>query len=413
MSLESARERPDQPQASGEMSLAQLPRGTRLLHIGPPKTGTSALQGSCHAGRDALRKAGVRYAGSGVQPSTAAFAITEREHPSTGRPPSMRHWNSLVREVKSARGDSVLISSEFFAGATPVQAERIINELGRERTHVAITLRPLTKILASRWQQNVQEGAKIQYDEWLREVLTNPASTHARRFWSRQRHDELVERWVSVAGADRVHVIVIDDRDHDEILRQFETLLGAPANTLVAHKDAPNRSLTLEEVEVVRSFNEQFAEAGLSTALRHKLMARGAATHLKRREPEPSEQKILTPGWAISAAHDIALEMIERISKSGADIRGDLSLLATLPIAGTEERDPETTVHPEIAARAAMGILFSSGATHGYEEGSRVPAWGEPYDLQRLSSRQLAIVLLQRLLSRLMRIIRSPRTPRT
>ena len=44
MSLESARERSDQPQASVELSLAQLPHGTRLLHIGPPKTGTSALQ---------------------------------------------------------------------------------------------------------------------------------------------------------------------------------------------------------------------------------------------------------------------------------------------------------------------------------------------------------------------------------
>ena len=64
-----------------------LPRGSVLLHIGPPKTGTSALQGSCHANRDALLRAGVRYAGSGVQPSTAAFAVTEREHPSTGRAP--------------------------------------------------------------------------------------------------------------------------------------------------------------------------------------------------------------------------------------------------------------------------------------------------------------------------------------
>jgi len=392
---------------------AALPRGSVLLHIGPPKTGTSALQGACHVGRDALRNAGILYAGSGVQPSTAAFAVTEREHPSTGRPPSMRHWNSLVREVTSARSQSVLVSSEFFAGATSAQAQRIVSELGRERTHIVITLRPLAKILASRWQQNVQEGAKVRYDEWLREVLTNPESTHARRFWSRQRHDELVERWVSVVGADRVHVVVIDDRDHDGILRQFEALLGAPANTLLAHKDAPNRSLTREEVEVVRSFNEQFAEAGLSTALRHKLMARGAATHLKRREPGPSEQKIPTPSWAISAAHDVALEMIERISKSGADIRGDLSLLTSLPRASEEERDPDTTVHPEIAARAAMGILFASGATHGYEEGSRVPAWGEPYDLQRISSRQLVILLLQRTLSRLIRFVRSPRTPRT
>ena len=93
---------------SGESTVklpAALPRGSVLLHIGPPKTGTSALQGARHTQRVALARAGVHYAGRGVQPSTAAFAVTEREHPSTGRPPSMRHWNSLVREVAGHRNE--------------------------------------------------------------------------------------------------------------------------------------------------------------------------------------------------------------------------------------------------------------------------------------------------------------------
>jgi len=391
-----------------------LPRGSVLLHIGPPKTGTSALQGSCHANRDALLRAGVRYAGSGIQPSTAAFAVTEREHPSTGRAPSMRHWGSLVREVRAAQRETVLISSEFFAGATAPQIQKIAADLDSSRLFVAITLRPLVKILASRWQQNVQEGAKVEYDEWLRAVLTAPESTHAKRFWSRQRHDELVARWTEVVGADRMRVIVINDQDHDGVLRSFESLLGIPPQTLISHKDSPNRSLTLEEVAIVRSYNEQFSDAGLSPALRHKLMARGAATHLKRRTPSPEEAKIVTPAWAVEAANVAAQGMVASIRRLGVHVDGDLDQLV---VSGTSSGkrpgaspEGETLVRPEIAARVAMGILFASGATHGYESESRAPAWGEPYDLQRLSSRQLLIVVFQRLISKALRRLRAPRS---
>lgn len=387
-----------------------LARGTVLLHIGPPKTGTSALQSACHAQRDRLKAAGVHYAGAGVQPSAAAFAAIARAHPSTGRAPSRRHWESLVREVRGVRNASVLISSEFFAGADEEQARAVVAALGGDRVHIAVTLRPLAKILGSRWQQNVQEGAHISYVDWLGAVLNEPNSSHAQRFWSRQRHDALIARWVSATAPNRLHVIVVDDRDHVGILRSFEQLLGVPEGTLAPHRDALNRSLTLEEVEAVRAFNEQFDEAKLAPSLRHKLMARGAATHLKRRTPDPSEAKIVTPAWAVDRALEIGAEMVATIESSGVNVDGDLSLLSRESSRASASSDPITienvAIRPEIAARMAMGILFASGATHGYEERSRVPAWGEPYDLQRVTTLQLVSVAVQRTLSAAWRRIR-------
>lgn len=387
-----------------------LERGTVLLHIGPPKTGTSALQSACHTQRDRLQAAGVHYAGSGVQPSAAAFAAIARVHPSTGRAPSRRHWDSFAREVRGVRNASVLVSSEFFAGANEDQAREIVASLGGDRVHVAVTLRPLAKILGSRWQQNVQEGAHISYPEWLKAVLTEPTSTHAQRFWSRQRHDALIARWVAATSADRVHVIVVDDRDHGGILRLFENLLGIPEQTLAPQRDTLNRSLTREEVEVVRAFNEQFDEAKLSPSLRHKLMARGAATHVKRRTPDAGEAKIVTPAWAVERASAIGAEMVSAIRSSGVHVDGDLSLLSN-GSAGTAAPEvsadsDQVAISPEIAARVAMGILFASGATHGYEAPSRVPAWGEPYDLQRVTTRQLLSVAIQRAITRLWRRFR-------
>jgi len=389
----------------------QIPRGGILLHIGPPKTGTSALQGACHAQRDALKRAGVHYAGSGVQPSTAAYAVTLREHPNTGRPPPMCHWKSLVREVNAKRAETVLISSEFFAGASDAQAREIVRALGAERVYLVITLRPLGKIFASRWQQNVQEGARVSYEDWLGDVLRAPDSAHAKRFWSRQRHDALIRRWAAAAGPSHVHVIVIDDQDHDGILRSFEQLLGIPTKTLTGHRDSPNRSMTLEEIEVIRAFNSQFADEGISQALRYKLMSRGAATHMKRRTPDRSEPRIATPEWAVAEANRITSEMIGSITALGVGIHGDLASLLTSPatVGGVADHSgaKEVLVRPEIAARAAMGVLFASGATRGYEAGGGVPAWGEAYELQRVRTTQLLALVGQRLFMTIARRLRS------
>ena len=55
------------------MAAVLLELGTRLLHIGPHKTGTTAIQGALHLARERLTAEGVVYpgrAGSGCGPSS-------------------------------------------------------------------------------------------------------------------------------------------------------------------------------------------------------------------------------------------------------------------------------------------------------------------------------------------------------
>ncbi|MFZ9269182.1 MAG: hypothetical protein ACO232_03600 [Candidatus Limnocylindrus sp.] len=385
-------------------SQSALPEGTRLLHIGPPKTGTSALQSSCHACRISMRQQGVRYAGAARQASTAAYAVTRRVHPSTGKPPSMRHWNSLVREVRGARERRVLISSEFFAGASDEQAKGIIRDLDPAKAHVAITLRPLAKILASRWQQNVQEGARIHYDEWLREILENPIGEHGKRFWSRQRHDALVKRWVEAVGSDRVTVIVVDEHDHNSLLTRFEELLGLDTGTLIPQKDSSNRSLTIEEIEAVRSFNEQYFGEHFSKALHYKMMARGAALYMKARPVAPNESRLSTPLWAVAKANALGSEVINAVQSLNVRVLGDLDSLVVPaadaskePIVGDVAR-----ISPEVAARMAMGVLLASGRARGERgagKGRVGPTWSEPQELLRFGSFELLGTLIRRIWS--------------
>jgi hypothetical protein len=90
-----------------------------------------------------------------------------------------------------------VLSSEFFAEADDATARRVIADLGGARVHVVVTLRSLTRILPSQWQQYLQNGFDFRYLEWLEGILSEPPQTPTPGFWRRHRHDALVTRWAA------------------------------------------------------------------------------------------------------------------------------------------------------------------------------------------------------------------------
>ena len=401
-------------QMLSSVALAQpLPEGSVLLHIGPPKTGTSALQGACHACRDEMRAQGVRYAGRTQQSGSAAYAVLGREHPTLGEAPSAHHWQRLVSEVRTAKEPRVFVSSEFFAGADDAQIARIISELGGDRVHVALTLRPVSRILASRWQQNVQEGARYSFDQWLHWVFEQPDEGKGAKFWSRQRHDRLAARWASVVGPERLSVVMVDEQNKSAIYQAFEALLSLRAGTLKPQNDTANRSMTAEEIELIRALNERFAEAGITRPLLYKMITRGTALHMKGRTAGPEEPKQAIPSWAIKRADAIGWESAATIRALGVQVIGNLDALggatpqgdsaAQIPPLATAAVNASSAaarqVPEEVATRAAMGMLFASGAAR--QEGSGRPGIDvrvEPQVLQRVHTIDLLRVVAQRLL---------------
>ena len=396
-----------------------LPEGTRLVHIGPPKTGTTAVQGAFHARRREVLAQGVRYAGRSRHSGAAVLAAAGR--PSFQRdsgPPPMRRWNGLAGEIRRATEPRVLLSSEFFADVEPDRIQRIVDDLGRDRLHVVVTLRPLTRLLASQWQQYVQSFMRLSYDDWLDAVFNEPPGTVTPTFWRRHRHDELVERWAAVVGPERVSVVVIDEDDHDHVLRVFEQLLGLRAGTLVADDDAANRSMTLAEIEAVRAFNNAFWDAGLRNALYHRVMHFGAAAYMKQRAPKPNEPRVETPQWALDRSGELAREMVARIAASGVRVIGDLQALTVVPASRQSGKlQPEVCIPPDIAAAMAMGIAVVSGAARGNSRVNKLAEGGgsigeasppgasgaEPAGLARFGLYPLAGSIGMRLLSGILR----------
>jgi hypothetical protein len=366
-----------------------LPPGTRLLHVGPHKTGTATLQGAFHAGRGELRGHGVRYAGRTRQAIEAAHAITSLAwQNAAGRTPSLRAWRALVREVEGAREPRVVISSESFSNATAAQARRIAADLDPSRLHVVVTTRPIARVLPSRWQQSVQDGITSSFETWLRGVLESP-QVEETGFWRCQRHDQLASRWVEVLGPERVTVVVVDDAEHRFVLDVFEALLDLPAGTLRAQGGLTNRSLTLPEVEAIRAFNLAFVAAGLGSALASPLhgrvMRRGAAAFMKSRPPAPDEPRVELPDWAIEGVRATAEAIVEGLRGSGARIVGSLDSLLEAPVpgraSGSTDRPPavpDEGLPPSVAAAISLGVLMTTSDARS-PAGRGWPAWTDAF----------------------------------
>ncbi len=342
-----------------------LPQGAKLIHIGPHKTGSTAIQDALDQSREELLAQGVVYVSENRHEATPARYVTDRLAPGHSAKRAAGRWAAITADLRAEGPERKVYSSEFLSDATEEQVQRIIDDIDAENTYVVVTLRPLASILPSQYQQYVQRGSTLPYEAWLDAMFNKPASERPTpSFWKRHRHDELVERWGKVVGPDRVIVVMVDSRDFTVAPRAFEQLLGLADGTLADKVVTANRSMTWGEAEVMRRFNRQFKDAKLTPDL-HLTLMKSAGSHVKARVPDPDEAKIATPAWAVKRANEVGAEMAAAIEATGARIVGDLALMSSGE-AKDISTDPPTMVDVDIATRFAVG--FAMGANQVKED---------------------------------------------
>ena len=337
-----------------------LPEGSRLLHIGPHKTGTTTLQAAFHRSRDDLSAQGVHYAGRRAHSMAAAMAAAGRQNLPTLTGAADDEWQALVADVAASTAQRVVVSSEFYADASAERVPDIVEAFGGDRVQVVVTMRSLVRILPSQWQQYMQNRMVISYEDWLHEMLRNTAATRTTpSFWRRHRHDVLARRWVDVVGPDRLRVVVVDESDPEALPRAFEALLGVRSGTL-RRQESANRSLTFPEVELLRAFNGRWRGSELSEADYTRLVRFGAARHLQQRRPEAGEPRLMTPQWAVDRALEVQREIVDAIDELGVKVLGDLGSLLD-PALGRDvgENLPVDRVPADVAVKLAAGLIRS------------------------------------------------------
>lgn len=341
---------------------APIPAGGVLVHVGPFKTGTTAIQGALQDARDRLPGHGVLYPGTARRIARPGWAVLGRKQ--RGRDPvPIEEWEELAAEVRAATRHRVCISTEDFGSASPEQAARIVGDLGGDRVHVVAVARRLDKLLPSQWQERVKSHDRRTYDEWLRAVLGDDENHFSyKNFWASHDLARTFDRWTATVGPDRFRLVVSND-DPEQLPRVFERLLALPEGTL-ALPPYRNQSLSMNQTVLVRRLNEVFEDRGWPDELYFPMLQRGLMQALITGERSPVEQRIPPlPPWAQERVVEITHAKIEQFRERGIRVIGDLDDLrppAPAPGAG-DQPDPQ---EPELLA-VESAVLAVAGAVEG------------------------------------------------
>lgn len=306
------------------------------LHIGLPKTGTTYIQSSLKESASRLAAAGCLAPGERPESNWRAVSDLLGRRPKGAKAPQVAgSWDALVTSMSDWGGDRVVLSEELLVTAGRRTVRRVLNSFEPGQVHVVVTLRSLTRMLPSAWQQEVKKGRTWTWDEFIaavRDPRCGPAEAAA-TFWLRFDAARIIELWGREIPASHMHVVIVPpERMTDRLLLERfsegvgldKELLGPPAHELKA-----NAGLGLAEVEVLRRLNlglthlneRQYARAVVQTVV--------PALQRQRATGTPVELPFEHRGWATEKS----LELIEFLKAHQYHVVGPLDDLVTLPSA--------------------------------------------------------------------------------
>jgi hypothetical protein len=335
-----------------------MPTARAVLHVGLPKTGTSFVQGTMRANREALAARDVHLPeAEGERLFLAVLYLTDRSQ-TWGRSGERgrKQWSSVAAEVRGRAGTTV-ISSETLCLATDEQIARILGDLPGVDVDVVVTVRDPGRQVPAEWQEGVKHGRRMGYDEFLDTVLAEAAPTAPgqlrtrERFWNAQDPARVLDRWAAHVGVERVHVVTSPPpgAPRDLLWQRFAEVLGC-ADVPVEIPAAANTSLGEVQTEVLRRVNRRMTRKGNEKAYGDVVKRLYAGTILRGQAGE----KVRLPSDHLARVEQVADTWIEHIEARGYPVVGDLADLRPQVPTGESELTKRKLLESSLDATAEL-----------------------------------------------------------
>ena len=139
--------------------------GKLFIHIGGPKTATTAIQTALAENRDVLRRNGILYPGTEINQQIAMYPLSQIDGYENFASSDSKLWQQLVEEVKNFEGDVILSGEALFLVPSEIAAE-IIGSFNKSDVEILITARTAYEIVISHWQESVKAGDTISLHQF-------------------------------------------------------------------------------------------------------------------------------------------------------------------------------------------------------------------------------------------------------
>jgi hypothetical protein len=345
-----------------EQEVAELPEGAVLLHIGPYKTGSTAIQQALFDRRDVLAEHGVFYPARWRRLFGEGHALMQWA-PRGRQVPPVSVWDDFAAGIRERSDVRVCLSTEDFGRIREAgKAQKVVEDLGADRLHVLAVARAYHRLMPSHWQERVKSHERRTYDEWLHELLEGDDTNEVQRsFWTSHDVEYMASRWLGPLTPDRFTLVVTDDSDRDVLPRTFERLLGLPEG-LLTPEQTTNASLSMNAVEMLRRVNVEFADRGWPDREYVRLVQGGLVPELQETGRSADDVPVpALPQWARPLVAERSRRRVEVIAKLGVRVVGDPAtlLLPELPATSDADLQPDR-ISVEAASRAVAGVVAAS-----------------------------------------------------
>ncbi|MBO0609173.1 hypothetical protein [Myceligenerans salitolerans] len=342
-----------------------LEPGTRLVHIGLPKTGSTALQYAAKTLKWELRDEGVNYPGKAENhhKSTSWLAGLKIDY-LPDPTPKEQWWRAVERELDRFPDQRGLLSFEMICTADATGARRTVDEVGghgKHPVHIVLVLRNLGTFVPSYWQESLKRGNTNSLDEYLRKALEDPAAVKASGAFHRTDGLGLLERWANAVGPENVTVVVLEKEHPTRLLDTFEGLLDLPEGLLHSKKldgAGQNRGMSAAEAALVLRLNRQIRGKWRAPRPDHRaLVFKGVVNRmLARRTPVESEGKLMVPRWAADTLVEAGRLLVESVRSTGVRVVGDLAELERRVPYTDDATFPPQEIPFDLAVEALLGM---------------------------------------------------------
>jgi hypothetical protein len=225
-----------------------------ILHIGATKTGTSAIQSALARNRATLLANGILYpvnkevddkakAGRVTGGNGALFRSLYNKYPDSPQR-ALRKFEADLRHLASDdKANALLFSHERGGGVEP----ELLSELK------AIFSRYFDRVQVIYYVRHLTDHAISQYGEYVkRRGMKAAFNAFAPKY--RARFKRTIETYESVFGRDDIEYVLYDDVRR-KLFRDFLQRVGLPSSIDYQEPERVNRSLTADEIEVLRHVN--------------------------------------------------------------------------------------------------------------------------------------------------------------
>jgi hypothetical protein len=328
-----------------------------FLHIGPPKTGTTFIQGTLRHWQKDFADLGIVLPGDTQQDYFRAAVdvrgdqtVDPDERPDRALKRVAGAWPRLVAQTLAVRGTAI-ISHEAFSGVDEEHAHAAVNDLAETDLHLVVTARDPERHLVSGFQQRIKNGETHEFSEVKTNVETRESTQPSNRL------PELLVRWGSTIAPDHVHVVTVPPSGSDPRLlwERFARVVGIDSTKFGPAPERSNESLGVAEIELLRRVN-----LALGGRLPRPRYARIVRTVFANRvlagvaeSPRPALPEMMWP-----VVDKIADGWIAHILEQQYDVSGDVEDLRPRHRTG---RAPDSATPDEVvdaAVRATAELLL-------------------------------------------------------